>query len=171
MDTDAYTGWAQPDAIRVVDAVKSLGCEHDISVYIEQPCLTYEECLKVRQHTHLPMILDECMESLSVLLRGYNDRAADLINLKINRMGGLTRARQAYDLCISLGIVMTIEDSWGGAIATSAVADLAQSTPENFHFQSSAFHDYHTVAIVEGGPVANGSYMQASDAPGMGADH
>jgi len=170
MDADAYTGWAQHDAIRVVDAVKSLGCEHDISVYIEQPCLTYEECFNVRQHTHLPMILDECMESLSVLLRGYNDRATDLINLKINRMGGLTRARQAYDLCISLGIVMTIEDSWGGEIATSAVPDFAQSTPENFHFQSSAFHDYHTVAIAEGGPVANGSYMQASDAPGMGIE-
>ena len=48
MDADAYTGWAQHDAIRVVDAVKSLGCEHDFSVYIEQPCLTYEESFNVR---------------------------------------------------------------------------------------------------------------------------
>jgi L-alanine-DL-glutamate epimerase-like enolase superfamily enzyme len=57
-----------------------------------------------------------------------------------------------------------------GEIATSTVPDFAQSTPENFHFQSSAFHDYHTVAIAEGGPVANGNYMQASDAPGMGVE-
>ena len=112
MDADANTGWSKNDAIRVVDAVRTLGSEHDIRLYIEQPCLSYEECLNVRQHTHLPFILDECMDSLSVLLRGYNDRAMDLINLKINRMGGLTRARQVRDLCISLGICMTIEDSY-----------------------------------------------------------
>lgn len=170
MDADANTGWRQHDAVRVVDAVGSLASEHDIRLYIEQPCLTYEECLVVRQHTNLPMILDECMENLAVLLRGYNDRAMDLINLKINRMGGLTRARQVRDLCISLGIVMTIEDSWGGEIATSAIAHLAQSTPAGFHFQSSAFHDYHTVAIATGGPVVTGGFMQASDAPGLGVE-
>lgn len=170
MDADANTGWRQHDAIRVVDAVRSLAGEHDIRLYIEQPCLTYEECLNVRQHTDLPMILDECMESLAVLLRGYHDRAMDLINLKINRMGGLTRARQVRDLCISLGIVMTIEDSWGGEIATSAIAHLAQSTPEGFHFQSSAFHEYHTVAIAHGGPAVTGGFMRASDAPGLGVE-
>ncbi|MGB5214072.1 MAG: cis-3-hydroxy-L-proline dehydratase [Anderseniella sp.] len=170
MDADANTGWRQHDAIRVVDAVRPLASEHDIRLYIEQPCLTYEECLVVRQHTDLPMILDECMESLAVLLRGYNDRAMDLINLKINRMGGLTRSRQVRDLCISLGIVMTIEDSWGGEIATSAIAHLAQSTPAGFHFQSSAFHDYHTVAIATGGPVVTGGFMQAPDTPGLGVE-
>ena len=170
MDADANTGWAQHDAIRVVDAVKSLGSEHDIRIYIEQPCLSYEECLNVRRHTHLPMILDECMDSLPVLLRGYHDGAMDLINLKINRMGGLTRARQVRDLCISLGIVMTIEDSWGGEIATSAIAHLAQSTPDRFHFQSSAFHDYHTVAIASGGPIVKGGFMYASENPGLGVE-
>jgi len=170
MDADANTGWAQHDAIRVVNAVRTLGSDHNISLYIEQPCLTYEECLNVRQHTDLPMILDECMDSMSVLLRGYNDRAMDLINLKINRMGGLTRARQVRDLCISLGIVMTIEDSWGGEIATSAIAHLAQSTPGRFHFQSSAFHDYHTISIAAGGPTVDGGFMQASDAPGLGIE-
>ena len=170
LDADANTGWRQHDAIRVVDAVRSLAAAHDIRLYIEQPCLTYEECLNVRQHTDLPMILDECMDSLPVLLRGYNDRAMDLINLKINRMGGLTRARQIRDLCISLGIVMTIEDSWGSEIATSAIAHLAQSTPADFHFQSSAFHDYHTVAIAEGGPVVEGGFMHATDRPGLGIE-
>ncbi|MEM7171831.1 MAG: cis-3-hydroxy-L-proline dehydratase [Pseudomonadota bacterium] len=168
MDADANTGWRQHDAVRIVDAVKGLAADHAIPIYIEQPCLTYEECLAVRQHCSLPMILDECMESLPVLLRGYQDRAMDLINLKINRMGGLTRARQIRDLCLSLGIVMTIEDSWGGEIATAAIAHLAQSTPADFHFQSSAFHDYHTVAIAEGGPIVEKGTMRAQEAPGLG---
>ena len=83
----------------------------------------------------------------------------DLINLKINRFGGLTRARLIRDLCVQLGIGMTIEDSWGGEIATAAIAHLAQSTPAAFHFQSSAFHEYHTVAIAEGAPEVDGGWM------------
>ena len=38
---DANTGWLQHDAARVVRAV------HNVDVYIEQPCLTYEECLSM----------------------------------------------------------------------------------------------------------------------------
>ncbi|MHC8510036.1 MAG: cis-3-hydroxy-L-proline dehydratase [Rhodospirillales bacterium] len=168
VDADANTGWRQHDAVRIVDAVKNLPAEHGVRLYIEQPCLTYEECLTVRRRTKLPFILDECMDSLSALLRGYQDGAMDLINLKINRMGGLTRARQIRDLCVSLGIVMTIEDSWGGEIATSAIAHLAHATPEDSHFQSSAFHDYHTTAIADGGPKVEGGFMTAADAPGLG---
>lgn len=116
----------------------------DVDIYIEQPCLSYEECLAVRRHTDHPIILDECTDDLRVLMRGYQDSAMDVLNLKVNRVGGLTRARQFRDLCVTLGITMTIEDSWGGEIATAA---LAHSTPQSFHFQSSAFHEYHTVKI------------------------
>ncbi len=161
---DANTGWQQPEAIRVVKAVR------DVDVYIEQPCASYEECLAVRQHTDLPIILDECMDSLEMLIRGYQDRAMDLVNLKINRIGGMTRARQFRDLCVSLGIVMTIEDSWGGEIATAAIAHLAHSTPAGFHFQSSAFHEYHSLAIASGGPTIEDGKMFMDGRPGLGVE-
>jgi cis-L-3-hydroxyproline dehydratase len=159
---DANTGWRQHEAIRVVKAVR------DVDVYIEQPCATYEECLAVRRHTDHPIILDECVDDLRVLMRGYRDSAMDVVNLKISRVGGLTRARQFRDLCVALGITMTIEDTWGGEIATAAIAHLAHSTPPGFHFQSSAFHEYHSVAIAEGGPVITDGRMVASSAPGLG---
>ena len=168
MDADANCGWTQHDAIRVVGAVSDLAAQQDIRMYIEQPCPSYEECLAVRPFCRHPMILDECMDGLPVLLRGWQDRAMDLINLKINRFGGLTRARLVRDLCVQLGIGMTIEDSWGGEIATAAIAHLAQSTPAAFHFQSSAFHEYHTVAIAEGAPEVDGGWMVAPDRPGLG---
>lgn len=159
---DANCGWKQHEAIRVVKAVK------DADIYIEQPCTSYEECLAVRQHTDHPVILDECMDSLEMLIRGYQDRAMDLVNLKINRIGGLTKARQFKDLCISLGIAMTIEDSWGGEIATAAIAHLAHATHPDFHFQSSAFHEYHSIAIAKGGPKIEDGYMYVDDTPGLG---
>ncbi len=53
--------------------------------------------------------------------------AMDVVNIKISKFGGLTQARQARDLCVSLGIAMTLEDSWGGDVTTAAIAHLAHS--------------------------------------------
>ena len=97
-------------AIRVVKAIRDV----DIYIeYIERPCLLYEECLAVRRYTDHRFILDECMDDLRVLMRGYQDSAMDVVNLKVSRVGRLTRARQFRDLCVTLGITMTIEDSRG----------------------------------------------------------
>ncbi|WP_118179335.1 cis-3-hydroxy-L-proline dehydratase [Paraburkholderia phosphatilytica] len=159
---DANTGWKQHEALRVVKAVR------DVDIYIEQPCLSYEECLTVRQHSDHPMILDECMEDIRLLMRGYQDRAMDVVNLKVSRVGGLTKARQFRDLAVTLGISLTIEDSWGGEIATAALCHLAHSTPSSFHFQSSAFHEYHNVTVASGGPELNDGYMSVSAQPGLG---
>src|SRR5208282_5341967 len=105
---DANTGWTQHQALRVVHAVS------DIDVYIEQPCSSYEQCLTVRQHTNLPLILDEIIDSVSMVIRGISDHAMDVINLKISKVGGLSKAREIRDLCATMGIAMTIEDTWGG---------------------------------------------------------
>ena len=121
---DANTGWLMHEAARVVRAVD------DIDVYIEQPCTTYEECLSIRERTSHPFILDEIIDGVDVLVRGHSDRAMDAVNIKISKFGGITKAALARDLCVQLGIAMTIEDSWGGDIATSAISHLAHSTPE-----------------------------------------
>ena len=107
---DANTGWTQHEAIRVVDAIR------DVDVYVEQPCMSYEQCLVVRRHTSKPFILDEVMDSVSMIIRGISDQAMDVINLKISKVGGLSKARVIRDLCVSEGIAMTIEDTWGGDI-------------------------------------------------------
>ncbi|MBL8176750.1 MAG: aminopeptidase P N-terminal domain-containing protein [Bryobacterales bacterium] len=152
---DANTGWTQHQAVRVADAVRAM------DVYLEQPCLRYEECLAVREHTSRPFILDEAIEDIGAVLRGYQDRAMDVINLKISKVGGLTKARQIRDLCVSLGIAMTIEDTWGGDIVTAAIAHLAHSTPPPMLFSSTDFNSYVTVSIVEGAPQRDGDRLAA----------
>lgn len=159
---DANTGWRQHEAMRVADVVA------DRPLYIEQPCLTYAECLAIRPHLKRPMILDEVMDSRGAIRRGAADGAMDVINLKISRFGGLSGARRARDLCVDLGIAMTIEDTWGGEIATAAIAQLAGTVAPGFHFQSSAFHDYHSRAIAEGGPVVAHGRMSVTETPGLG---
>jgi L-alanine-DL-glutamate epimerase-like enolase superfamily enzyme len=159
---DANTGWLMHDALRVVRAVR------DIDVYIEQPCLSYEECLTVRRHTDHPFVLDEVIDSLDVLLRGHADRAMDVVNLKISKLGGLTKTRQARDLCLALGVAVTLEDSWGGDIVTAAIAHLAHSTPPEFLFTATDFNSYVTVSIAEGAPRRSNGRLAASTAPGLG---
>jgi L-alanine-DL-glutamate epimerase-like enolase superfamily enzyme len=159
---DANTGWLVHDAARVVRAVR------DVDVYIEQPCLSYDECLAVRRRTDHPFVLDETIDALDVLLRAWRERAMDVINLKISRFGGLTKARQARDLCASLGIAMTIEDTWGGDIVTAAIAHLAHSTPVELLFTATDFNSYVTVSTAEGAPRREQGRMAASTKPGLG---
>ena len=159
---DANTGWRQHEAVRVAHAVK------DVNVYIEQPCMSYEECLAVRRHTDRPFILDEVIDDLAMVLRGVHDQAMDVINLKISKVGGLTKARQIRDLCVSLGIAMTIEDSWGGDIITAAIAHLAHSTPTELLFSATDFNSYVTVSIADGAPQRQHGRLAASTAPGLG---
>ncbi|MFM7160235.1 MAG: cis-3-hydroxy-L-proline dehydratase [Planctomycetaceae bacterium] len=159
---DANTGWTQHEAMRVVRGVR------DVDVYIEQPCLTYEECLAVRRNTDHPFVLDENIDSLDMLVRARGDLAMDVVNLKISKLGGLTKTRQVRDWCVAMGIAMTLEDSWGGDITTAAIAHLAHSTPEEFRFTSTDFNSYVTVSTALGAPQREQGHMRASTEPGLG---
>jgi len=159
---DANTGWRVDDAARVVNAVR------DRDVYIEQPCKSYEHCLTIRRRTSLPFILDENITGVDALLKGHADGAMDAINLKISKVGGLTKARLIRDLCVSLNIPMTIEDSWGGDIITAAIAHLAHSTPESLRFSATDFNSYVTVQNATGAPQRVNGHMLASDEAGLG---
>src|SRR5215469_14541207 len=159
---DANTGWTQHQALRGPHRPR------DIDVYIEQPCATYDECLAVRRHTNRPFVLDELIDSIGMVVQGHRDQAMDVINLKISKVGGLTKARQIRDLCISLGIAMTIEDTWGGDITTAAIAHLAHSTPKEFLFSATDFNSYVTVSIAEGAPQRKDGRLAAPTEPGLG---
>jgi L-alanine-DL-glutamate epimerase-like enolase superfamily enzyme len=159
---DANTGWLMHEAARVVRDVA------DVDVYIEQPCLSFEECLAVRRRTSHPFVLDETIDSLDVLLRAHAAGAMDVVNLKISKVGGLTRARQIRDLCVALGIAMTIEDSWGGDVTTAAIAHLAHSTPVALRFSATDFNSYVTVSTAEGAPKRKNGKLAASSEPGLG---
>ena len=94
----------------------------------------------------------------------------DAVNIKISKFGGLTRAKEARDLCVSLGIAMTIEDAWGGDITTAAIAHLAHSTPTELLFTATDFNSYVTVSTAEGAPQRQNGRLAASESPGLGVE-
>ena len=136
---DSNTGWTTAGALRVAAAVKEL------DVYMEQPCPSYRECLTVRQHTDLPFVLDEVVDDVQSLLDVYRDGSADVVNVKISKFGGLTKARQGLELCSKLGISVTVEDTWGGDINTAAILHLAHTVPPKLLLTVTDFNSYNTV--------------------------
>jgi len=162
---DANGGWRLQDAVVAARALEGLE-----RVFLEQPCPTLEECLIVRQRTTLPMVLDECIGDVHSLLRAYEARALEAFNLKLSKVGGLTRARLIRDLAVALGLRVTIEDTWGGDLVTAAVAHLAASTPPETLFTVSFMNDWTNEHVAGHEPRSRGGVGSAPDRPGLGVE-
>ncbi len=161
---DANQGWTVNEAVRVVRAVR------DLDVMIEQPCQTYEECLHVRTHTDLPMKLDECVTGMRAAQRIVNDRAAEVVCLKISNLGGLTKARRVRDFLVENGLSVVAEDTWGGEITTAAIAHFAASTPPELLYNTTDLHNYNVESTGAPAPETRDEKLFATDVPGLGVD-
>lgn len=161
---DANQGWSQHEAIKLVQTLK------DVSVYIEQPCETMENCLAVRRNSPHAFKLDESIDSLQALLSGMKQQAMDVVCLKVSKVGGLTKAKQIRDLCAAQNLAMTVEDSWGSDIVTATLSHLASSTPEKAMLNCSDLNRYMHGHIALGAPKANGGHLEVSHAPGLGVE-
>ena len=161
---DANMGWLRHEAMQVCSGVR------DLDVYIEMPCTTYEECRSVRDHTNLPFILDECLGDMNDIVKMLGDRAADVINLKLGKVGGLTKARMIRDVCVAAGIPMNIEDTWGGEVTQCAIAALAHSTPPKLLFCSTDFASYGPVTLANTTALRTDGKLAAPVSAGLGAE-
>jgi L-alanine-DL-glutamate epimerase-like enolase superfamily enzyme len=162
---DANGGWALQDGVVAARLLEPLE-----RVFLEQPCATLEECLVVRERTTLPMVLDEVIDDVPSLLRAYEARALEAFNLKISKVGGLTRARLLRDLARALGLRVTIEDTWGGDVTTAAVSHLAASTAERTLFTVSFMNDWTREHVAGYRPRSEGGFGSAPEGDGLGID-
>jgi L-alanine-DL-glutamate epimerase-like enolase superfamily enzyme len=162
---DANCGWLPQDAVVAARLLDPLD-----RVYLEQPCRTLEECAAVRRHTTLPMVLDEIILDVPSLMRAVSANALEAFNLKISRVGGLTKARLMRDLAQELGLRVTLEDTWGGDVTTAAVAHLAASTRPEHLLTVSFMNDWTNEHIAGYQPRSAGGTGAAPTAPGLGIE-
>ena len=160
---DANGGWRRQEAI--VAARLMEGADR---LFMEQPCPTLAECLAVRKHTNLPMILDEVITDQQSLIEAAMADGMEAINLKLNRVGGLTKARLMRDTVVELGLRLTIEDSWGGDLTSAAVSHLGASTPQRALFAVSFMNDWTDNQIAGYQPRSVDGVGAAPLAPGLG---
>ena len=160
---DANGGWRLQDATIAARALEDLD-----RVLFEQPCPTLEECLIIRERTTLPMVLDEVITDVRALQRAYG--VMDGVNLKLGRVGGLTKAKLLRDLGQELGLRFTIEDSWGGDLTTAAVSHLAATTKPDHLLMASFMNDWTLDHIAGYQPRSANGRGAAPTAPGLGIE-
>ncbi len=159
---DANRAWLPAQAVAVMNAVK------DYEVHFEQPCETLEQCQHVCNLTRQPLILDECIHGANDLYRACALNTAQVIGLKIARVGGLTKARHLRDYCIEQGIQMNIEDVGGSQIADTAAMHLAMATPHQYLRASWNACRHHSVVTALGGVHVTRGIARLDDTPGLG---
>jgi L-alanine-DL-glutamate epimerase-like enolase superfamily enzyme len=162
---DVNRAWLPHVAITVMNAVRTL------PIWFEQPCETIEECAAVRRHVIQPISLDEVITTPYDLLRARELGACEIVDIKIGRVGGLTRARRLRDLALECGMGVLIEDTGGTVLADTAAVHLASTVPARALIATWSCQELVTVdpAPGQGARVIDGD-MCAPDAPGLGVE-
>jgi len=161
---DANGGWSVPAAIQVLTAIDDSG------FFFEQPCASFAECLRVRQHVRSPFILDESVVSADDLMHIVRNDAADALHFKISRVGGIAKARAYRDFCAIAGLSGFWEASGGTAIADAAAAHVAISAPAGTPHKFWSCQEYNADQFCDGGPIVSGGHMRLDDKPGLGVE-
>lgn len=160
---DANRGLLPAEALRMIRALPMA------DFLYEQPCRTYDETLLVRRQVSHPVMMDEILVTEDDLLRAVSDRACDAINIKIGRVGGLTRARRFRDVCLAAGFRMSVQDTAGTTLAGATVAHMAQSIPLQSRLSVWDVEDIDPPKTFDTDVRRGKGTLQAGEAPGLGA--
>jgi L-alanine-DL-glutamate epimerase-like enolase superfamily enzyme len=123
---DVNRAWTRREATIVMNAVADLG------VTFEQPCETLDDIAAIRPLTTSPISVDESLVTLQDATRIAREGIADVFGIKINRVGGLTKAARMRDVAMSHGIQMYVMATGGSVLADTEAATLAQTIPLEF---------------------------------------
>ena len=157
-------------AFTAATARKFLRATRELEYVLEQPCRTYAECASVRPATDRPLVLDESIVTLDDLLRAHREGVADGVTLKLQRVGGITRAVLMRDVAAELGLEVTVEDAGGASLVTSAITHVGLGTPEGLRVHTCDFHMWVSVDHGSGLPPRADGAQGPPSGPGLGID-
>jgi L-alanine-DL-glutamate epimerase-like enolase superfamily enzyme len=160
---DVNRAWTRREASIVMNAVADLG------VTFEQPGETLDDLQQIRRVTTSPISVDETLVTLQDAARIARDGIADVFGIKINRVGGLTKARRIRDIALEHGIQMYIMATGGSVMADTEAAHLAQSVPDAFIQACWSCQDMLSLDIApNSGPRCIDGFITIDDTPGLG---
>ncbi|MEO0820112.1 MAG: enolase C-terminal domain-like protein [Pseudomonadota bacterium] len=160
---DVNRAWTRAEAVTVMNALA------DLPVSFEQPCETLDDCAAIRPLTRHLIAIDERLETVADMLRIAREGIAELVNIKINRVGGLSRAARLRDLAIAHGMRIAVMPTGGTVLADTEAAHLAQTVSAPFRQRIWSCQDMIAVdpAPGRGARVVAGA-MAAPESPGLG---
>lgn len=160
---DVNRAWTRREAAVVMNATADLG------VSFEQPGETLDDIEWIRRNTRSPISVDESLVTLNDAMRIARDGIAEIFGIKLNRVGGLTKAARMRDIALANGIQMYIMATGGSVLADTEAALFAQTIPDTMRLGSWACQDMLTVDIAPGQGARNQSgIITADNSPGHG---
>ncbi|MDN3443224.1 o-succinylbenzoate synthase [Microbacterium sp. APC 3901] len=121
---DANGAWNVDEAEHAVHALNEFDLE-----YVEQPCATVPELVEVRtrvKYMGIPVAADESIRKSSDPLAVAREKAADLLVIKAQPLGGITHALQ---IITAAGLPVVVSSALDTAIGLSQGAALAAALP------------------------------------------
>ncbi len=160
---DVNRGWTRQQALRVMSAVE------DLNVMIEQPCETLDDIAAISGKHASPVSVDESLVTLQDATRIARDGIAEIFGIKLNRVGGLTKATRMRDVALAHGIDMFVMATGGTVLADAEALHLAATIPDANCHAVWACQDMITVDIAGGrGPRNINGHLHLPEVPGLG---
>ncbi|MCL1841551.1 MAG: dipeptide epimerase [Propionibacteriaceae bacterium] len=163
---DANQGWTPAQAVRILDAMQDEGLDIEL---VEQPVAAADLTgLKfVTDRSPVPVMADEAVFTPSDALAIMQQHAADLVNIKLMKCGGLSNALKIASFAEIYGVECMIGCMLEAKIAVNAAVHLACArsviTKVDLDGPVLCTHD-----PVHGGAVFDEQAITVSDAPGLG---
>lgn len=165
---DANQGWTSKQAVKIIRALE----DKDLNInLVEQPVKYWDlEGMKyVTKNTHTKILADESVFSAKDAAQIIQERAADLINIKLMKTGGIYNALKICDIAEVYGVECMIGCMLESKISVSAAANLGAAR------KIITMVDLDGPALckidpISGGPIFCGSNIKMSDKVGIGFD-
>ena len=162
---DVNRGWTRQQALRVMQATE------DLKVMFEQPGETLDDIAAIRPLHSAPVSVDESLVTLQDAARIARDGLAEIFGIKLNRVGGLTKAARMRDVALAHGIDMFVMATGGSVLADTEALHLAATIPDINCHAVWACQDMLTVDIADGrGPRNKDGHLHLPEEPGLGVE-
>lgn len=163
---DANQGWTPREAVRVIRGIEDAGLDVEL---VEQPVRGHDIAglAWVSDRVDLPILADEAVYGVRDLVEVIQRRAADLVNVKLAKCGGLGPARTLLELAEAHGVGTVVGSMMESQIGLGAAASLVAA------YGTSAVSDLDAAWWLAWSPVQGGIRYEAPhvllpDAPGLG---
>ncbi|PWR12708.1 dipeptide epimerase [Micromonospora acroterricola] len=163
---DANQGWTPREAVRVIRGIEDAGLDVEL---VEQPVVRWDldGLAWVSDRVSVPILADEAVFGVRDLVEVIRRRAADLVNVKLAKCGGLHAARTLLELARSHGLGTVVGSMMESQIGIGAAASLVAA------YGTTAVADLDAAwwlawSPVRGGLRYDGATVVLPDAPGLG---
>lgn len=163
---DANQAWNAKQAVRILDQMQEKGLDIE---FVEQPvpAADLEGMQYVTRHAGVPVLADESVFSPADALRIMQTGAADFVNIKLMKCGGITNALRIASAAEVYGVECMIGCMLEAKISVNAAVELACAkkiiTKVDLDGPVLCSEDH-----ILGGAVFDEKNITVSDAPGMG---